>query len=393
MKGIILKRRSKGKIMKRAMRFATFFICTSLTLLLITPLASALTRRTHLMNFIESTKTPLGGFQATALPSNTSANNPDVVSTSYAINMSLYFGKEIKDFIDTATWIVDNLKTLDSGFRIMTTDLNGTMKGMYHASMALNTTEKLSSLGSEFQTWITDRRNQTNGGFSEQKGGYPNALTTYYAIEALYYLGNVSILSTYEESLRYYFRNCSNADGGFAEIANESSSLKGTWLAVASLSRLASLQGFSLESEVDKTKTLEYVAQFYFSDPADEFNYGGYGTSGRATVWATYYAQKTYSLLGETNPNAAQIQNYLLSCQNSVDGGFAEKNVDGTYGTSAVITSFFAFDVLMTFDSKLGMLDVEVWFMPFDWVLLLIVIGIVIVAIYAVYRLYRKYHD
>ena len=87
------------------------------------------------------------------------------------------------------------------------------------------------------------------------------------------------------------------------------------------------------------------------------------------------------------------MQNYLLSCQNSVDGGFAEKNVDGTYGTSAVITSFFAFDVLMTFDSKLGMLDVEVWFMPFDWVLLLIVIGIVIVAIYAVYRLYRKYHD
>jgi len=379
--------------MKRAMRFVTFFICTSLTLVLMTPLALALNRRTHLTDFIASTKGTTGGFQATTLASTDSQGIPDLISSSYAINMSLYFGKTVKDVQDTSSWILDNLKTTDHGFRIGAGETKASMKGMYLAISALNSTGMINSLGLEFRTWITNQRNVSSGGFSDEEGGITTTMATYHAIDALYSFGNTSLLLSYNESLNFYFQNCSNSDGGFAEIIGQSSTLEGTWAAVAGLNRLALLVGFTLSDALNVTKTLQYVSQFYFSNQTDDFNYGGYGTSGRATVRDTYYSQKIYSLLGEDNPKKDQVQKYLLSCQNSVDGGFAEKNADASYGTSSVITSFFAFDALMTFDNQLGMLNEEVWFLPFDYVLLIIVLAIIIVVLAVGVRYYRKHRD
>lgn len=378
--------------MKRAIRFTTLFICGSLALILLTPMVLALTRRTHLENFIDSAKTPSGGYQTTALPNNITAGTPDLESTTYAISMSFVFGKSNEDFIDTTNWIIDNMKTAGNGFRLFLSDTTATMAGMFYASMALNATSKL-SLGDGPRLWIEARRNTTSGGFDTQEGGITTTLATYYALESLYQLNNYSTILAYRNNIQGYFLACYNSvDGGFADIIGQASTLESTWAAVAGLYRLKQFTGYSLPT-ADITKTLQYVSQFYFSTESDTFNYGGYGTSARATVRDTFYAQMTYFLLGSINPNKDAVEDYLLSCQNIVDGGFAEKTQNSNYGTSSMVTTFFAFEALETFDNKLEMLNVEVWFLPFDYVSLIVIIAIVIVVLAFAVHYYRKRHD
>ncbi len=206
-------------------------------------------------------------------------------------------------------------------------------------------------------------------------------------------MNNISTIIIYSSNIKAYFLNCYNPDGGFAEIVGKESALESTWAAVAGLARLSELTGFSLAATIDVPLTLQYISQFYFWSESDSFNFGGYGTSERATVRDTFYAQKSIFALGSTNPNATSVQKYLLSCQNVADGGFAEKNENNHYWTSSMITSYFAFAALETFDNQLGMLNVEVWFLPFDFVLLIIILTIIIVVIAAAVHYYRKHRE
>ena len=58
-----------------------------------------------------------------------------------------------------------------------------------------------------------------------------------------------------------------------------------------------------------------------------------------------------------------------------------------------MITTYFAFEALKTLDNQLNMLNEEVWFLPFDFVLLIIILVIVIVVIAAAVHYYRKRHE
>ncbi len=371
--------------MKRAMRYTTIFICANLALILIAPTVLGLTRKTHLSNFIDSAETLSGGYQSTTYPSNNSAGNPDLVSTALAINMSIFFGKTANTFYDTSTWIKDYLLTSDDGFLITPDETTETMEAMYLATLALDTLDSVSSLASEVSDWIVDRRNATSHGFANQEDGITTTRATFYAIESLNYLGNISTINSYTTETKEYYLSCYNsADGGFAEIIGAESTLDATWAAVGGLYRIGQLNA------IVASKTINYVSQFYFSSGADTFNFGGYGTSGRATVRDTFYIQEIYSLLSTENPNEVNVTKYLLSCQNVADGGFSEKNTLDEYRTSSMLTSYYAFKALLTIDNQLAMLNEEVWYLPFDWITLVIVLAVLIVVIAIGIHYYKK---
>ncbi|HMF33485.1 MAG TPA: prenyltransferase/squalene oxidase repeat-containing protein [Candidatus Lokiarchaeia archaeon] len=388
--------------MKRA-TLSLALLSTSLVLLLVvSPYALALSHKAHITSFINSTRIPTGGFQATPIIPPASGvpvtGNPDVISTAQAIEMSIAMGNTSTDFSGDGTWVLD-LKGIDGGFGLYTANTGETMINAYYACYALNATGKLQSLGSAPHDWIYTLQNTTNGGFADIAGGNVSTLATYYAIGALYYLQNTTSIESLASSVVNYLNQCKNSDNGYGSSIGAPSDLAGTWASVATMARIAQVNNSNLAYLVNSTLIQNYVNQSYFSNASDTFNYGGYGTT-RASIADTFYAMAIYTALGVKNPYAQQVEDYLLGslsnpgCQNVYDGGFADKTTDASTAVQSSMTmTYYAFKALQGIDSTLGMLNGEAWFLPLDWIPLAIIAAVAVVVIIIGVRYYRAHRD
>jgi prenyltransferase beta subunit len=340
-----------------------------------------------------------GGFQSQPLPpasttSLTATGNPDVISTSQAIEMFLAFGNKSTDFTSDATWILDQ-KAADGGFRFSTTDSSESMTNAYYSCKALNATAKLSSLGTAVNNYILGMQNTTTGGFGDVSVNNVTLLATYYAIDALYLLNNETSINSILKSVQNFTNYCNNSNNGFGIVPGAPSSLEATWAGVSVLTILAQVSGESvnsIEPSFNATATLAYVNGTYFSNANDTLNYGGYGTTTRADIMDTAYALLIYSILKVTDPYATQAQSYLLGCQNAYDGGFADVSSSSSAATqSSMMMTYFAFKGLQAIDSTLADLNGEAFDLAFNWIPLIVIAAVAAVLI-GIGVWYRKTH-
>ncbi|MBD3194872.1 MAG: hypothetical protein GF317_07450 [Candidatus Lokiarchaeota archaeon] len=344
----------------------------SLVLLLLTPLSVAKLRSVYLVDFINSTYVSDDGF------SNGIVN--DVVSyesTNYALDILYYYNVFPQGFSQSE--LGNNLKsTLES----ILTDEVVPIYDVYHL---LNSIDQLgASLSSSLLLKVEIYLNQTEksgGGFSPTNGTKAPSLTsTYFALES-YDLINANINST--SIHKNWINSCYNAeDGGYGGNSSLSSKLSNTYFATLLIFKLGTLGDFS-----NSTKTVEYLKSFHNFD-------GGYVSSSESDVSlisSTFQAIKALTLLNSLEiPNRQKTIEWILDQQTTLDGGFSSSQ-NLAQKQSSVISSYYAFNTLFELDA-ISSLNENIGVVEFNWIILLIVLGVigVVIAFIAYYWQKRR---
>jgi prenyltransferase beta subunit len=236
------------------------------------------------------------------------------------------------------------------------------------------------------QTYLEDS-NQTTGGFAPINiSTTASLISTYYVIQLYSQIGKLNQIN--KNLHKEWILNCTNYDGGFGGNSSLPSTLLNTYYGLLALDILGSLNELPNPSE-----TLNYLKSFYISDQSDLENFGGYlpdNYTSIALLSSTYYCVKALALLDITQLNNESTINWVLTRQNFEDGGFTENSDGADQKTSSVISSFFAFEILRTFDTELSMLNEDVWMVEFSWLILLIVLSVIGVVAMIMIGIWRK---
>jgi hypothetical protein len=169
-----------------------------------------------------------------------------------------------------------------------------------------------------------------------------------------------------------WIKSCNNSDGGYGGNSSLTSSILNTYYAVSLLNQLGTLDDLA-----DKNQTLSYLNSFYVNNPSDADNFGGYLpdlASQYTLISSTYYCVITISIIDEAILNAGETILWVLARQYFGDGGFAEKTGETDELSSSVILSYYAFEILRSFN-RLNSLNAEIWMVEFDYMILLIIFG------------------
>lgn len=331
-------------------------------------------RKSYLIDFIYSNEIEGFGFS-------NSKDNGDEVSfeaTAYALQILDSSGKNPHD----ASLLKENLKE-------NITEIFNEEDFIYNVYFLLKSLEVLEEpIDEDLKERIYEYINQTEqsgGGFSISNISTSVSLSSTYFVIQIHSLIDESV---YNATLhKNWVLSCSNSDGGYGGNSSLSSTLLSTYYAVSILTEL----GFSVDELVDVDQTLDYFKSFYVNDTADLNNYGGYLPDKLAifaSLSSTFYCVDNINLIESQDLNKGPTVDWVIDHQNFIDGGF----VDTTYGDeeklSSIISSYFAFEILKTFDS-LSVLDNHVWMVEFNyWILLALLggIGLTIVLIYVIWR-------
>jgi prenyltransferase beta subunit len=332
-------------------------------------------RESYLIDFIYDNEIEGFGFSN----SKDDDNQVSFEATAYALQILDSSGKNPHD----VSLLKENLKA-------NITEIFNEEEFIYKVYFLLKSLEILEEpIDANLQDKIYEYINQTEqagGGFSITNVSTSASLSSTYFVIQIHSLINQSV---YNATLhKNWVLSCSNIDGGYGGNSSLTSTLLSTYYAVSILTEL----GFSVDELVDVDLTLDYLKSFYVNDTGDLTNYGGYLPDKLAifaSLSSTFYCVEKIDSIEPQDLNKGPTVDWVIDHQNFIDGGF----VDNTYGdeekSSSIISSYFAFEILKTFDS-LSVLDKDVWMVEFNYWILIAVLGGIGLTIALIYVIWRK---
>jgi len=334
-------------------------------ILIITPMVAAATRKTYLTNYILANQDENNAF----------GNSYE--ETSFALEILNDCGK--LSSVDTQSLILYLQNEMQKKF----SENNMNNYDLYYLLNSLDlliNTGALVNSSLEFMILnFLDGTNQTGGGFSlTNSSSISNVISTYFAIQAYNIIDNSVVINEVHKNWTLLCRN--DDDGGYGGNASLSSSLISTYYAISIIDAFSAINEI-----VNVSDTRSYLSSLYISEINDQNNYGGYNPDEYAQfalLSSTFYCTKSLKLLLSNDINNGATSNWVYSLQNVNDGGFTDGGND-IQKFSSIPCSYFAFKIITLLG---GNLNVQIWMIEFNWIILIIVlscIGVVIaVAIY-----------
>jgi len=333
------------------------FIVIFLTgILTITPMVAAATRRTYLTNYILAHQVENNGFGGSpeeTLRSLEILNDCGILSGMSTQILQSHLQNQIQIKFDD-----NNMDVYDLYYLLKSLDL-------LISGELVNSSLKLVILN------FLDGTNQTGGGFSPiNNTGNPSITSTYFAIQAYDMIDDTLDINDIHKN---WTLNCRNgADGGYGGNASLPSSLTSTYFAISILDALEATNEI-----VNVSDTINYLKSFYVSETSDQYNYGGYlpdADAKYAILSSTYYCIYSLNILSPTELNGGPTCNWVYSLQNIKDGGFADRSSSDILKDSTIPCSYYAFKIITVLG---GNLDVQIWMVEFNWIILIIVLSLV----------------
>jgi len=346
----------------------------------ITPVALAKTRQSHLIDFLYDNQNADETF---------GIDNQD---TAYAIEIIDYFNAylvealfEVTKSVDIPTFKLFLINQIQTMFDVGEINL---YKILYYLD-TLNRMESLeTSLGSSLHNDIYMYLNETNqigGGFGPTNTSTTANMVSTFFVHNIYSIIKEPVVN--QAVHKNWVLSCNNTDGGYGGNQSLSSTIVTTYFAVYLVNELGDINDL-----VNKTKTLEYFKSFYFSDPDNIGNYGGYlpdALADNTLLSSTFYCVEGIELIDASELNGVATINWVLNHQNFRDGGFGDWVEGNDQRYSSVSTSFYAFKLLETFNS-LGVLTEDIFMVELSFLTLIIVPSIIGVIILIIYLYIRK---
>jgi len=346
----------------------------------ITPIALAKTRQNHLVEFLYDNQNPDDTFGSA------------YHDTAYAIEIIDYFNAYSVEVLFEATKSVDipTFKTfLIDQLQTMFNDENIDLYKLLHYLDTLNRLETLDeSLDSSLHNNIYRYLNETTqieGGF-----GLTNTSTTADMVSTFFVYNIYTILQetvVNQTVHKTWVLSCNNTDGGYGGDKLIPSTIVTTYFAVYLVDALGDVNDL-----VNKTKTLEYFKSFYIDDPDNKENFGGYVPeilADNTLLSSTYYCVNGIALIDESELNGDATVDWVLNHQNFLDGGFGDWVEGNDQRRSSVSTTYYAFNLLETFDS-LDLLNEDIFQIELNYLMLIIIPSIIAVIVGIIYFIIRR---
>ncbi|MFX0178428.1 MAG: hypothetical protein ACFE85_19610 [Candidatus Hodarchaeota archaeon] len=344
--------------------------------MVITPIVSAKPRNKYLTDFIFAQQDDNIGF------------GESDAETAYALEIIDYFNIYTVQGLFGSTTKVDISAFKDNLEEIVNTMFNTgniTLYNIYYLLKALNTLSYAvdSNLKNKIHLYI-NQTEQLDGGFSfSNTSSSADMTSTYYAYNIHDY---IEVDFPNETIHKNWILQCNNTDGGYGGNSSLSSTILTTYYAVDLINAIGDLNDLD-----DKIATLNYLKSFYFNDSFDINNYGGYLpdiSAENSLLSSTYFCVKAINLIDSSQKTDASIL-WVLNHQNFQDGGFSDHSVTGEPELSSILTSYYAFDILLTFDA-INLLNSEVFMVEFNYFVLIIVLSFIGVFILIVFFIWRR---
>jgi prenyltransferase beta subunit len=347
-------------------------ITTAIIFILITPVVLAKTRQSYLVDFFFENQVDNERFGSS------------YQDTAYSLEIIDYYdiyqiGVETK--VDISLF-QENLETaiesMFTGGVIKLYDLHYLVKALDILGATMD-----ASLESKISEYL-NQTEQSEGGYSSDNSTSSADMTsTYFVYEIKTYL-NEGLNFT---SIKNWILSCNNSDGGYGGNSTLDSSQLTSFLAVYLIDQIGDLNDLE-----NRTATLNYFKSFYVSDSDNYANYGGYRAgllSESAVFSSTFYCVSAIKLLDSNQLNKAATLTWVLNHQNFEDGGFSNLIGGTVQGLSSIPASYYAFKLLMNFNS-LGLLNEDIFMVEFNYIILLIVLGVIGSVIVLIYFVWRK---
>jgi prenyltransferase beta subunit len=210
-----------------------------------------------------------------------------------------------------------------------------TLQYTHDALLTLSWLNKTSSINGTLAVNFTVALQRTNatayastlGGFADRYNESASVAGTYYAVEALVILGQLSRINstlaiTWLNSCQVVLPANSTSYGGFVNGRNATSAtLQSTYMAVRSLEILGAL------GSMNQSAAIAFTLSCYHSDPDYPQYKGGFGQTPDdlvSTQSATYYAVATLNILGVNSQVATDAVSAWVLGKQCTDGGFAD---------------------------------------------------------------------
>ncbi|MFX1236084.1 MAG: prenyltransferase/squalene oxidase repeat-containing protein [Promethearchaeota archaeon] len=354
--------------------WSLFIVISIVSFIALTPLARAASRQSYVINFINSTKNEDNqGFGAT------------YESTLHAIEVLTHFNAiDSEDLKEMHKYLENELQTIFD-------QNDGNVYDIYYILKSidlLNTTdyEVNSSLEGKILNFI-NTSSQVGGGYAPDNTTTYDAtmLSTYFALEIISIVNNTYII---DEIHVNWTLSCYNTNGGFTGTNSSSqTSIINTFCALSILNN-----ALALDRLENPQTTINYLSSFYSGINSSSINQGGYlpdELAAYSLLSSTYYCVSALKILqndGNTvNLHTSTTINWVYSRQNIQDGGFADIIVGD--GPSSISSSKYA---VFTIVALGGTLDVQVWMVEFDYIVLIVILIVVGVLVLGTYFLHRR---
>lgn len=333
----------------------------------------AKTRSAYLIDFIYLNEIEGSGFK-----NGISGEDPIYEATAYALEILDFYGKEAHDITDLESYLEDELENMFGNDEVLLYDLFFLLKSLNVLEYSIDL-----DLKDKIYGYINDTE-QIGGGFSFSNTSALASLSSTYFIVQIHSLieepvPNISIHTD-------WILKCNNSDGGYGGNSSLSSTYLTTYYAVSLLEQF--------ESElVNESNTLNYLNAFYIDNPSDEDNVGGFLpliTAKYTLLTSTYYIVKAISIIDESMLNNDQTIKWVLSRQYFQDGGFSDISEGSDQLSSAVISSYYAFETLRIFNPSLSLLSGEVFMVEFNYLILVIIMAIIGIISFAGVVIWRR---
>lgn len=344
--------------------------------MLIIPLASAKPRDSYLVDFLYSEQVGDEGFGDSYQET---AQALEILDYFDAFTVEGLFGIENKVDVPTLRdFLEDELVQMFDDETINLYDVYSILKSLTYLNYVID-----SGLSLNIYNYI-NTSSLVSGGFAPSNTSKAvNVVSTFYAFQIYVLLGVDMPNQTIHKD---WLLSCNNTDGGYGSNSTLSSSLLTTYQVVMLINGLTG----SVDNLANKTATLEYLTSFYISDTADTTNYGGYLpdiTALNVLLSSSFTCLDSIELIDSTELHQDPTLKLVLSRQNFLDGGFSDKTT-GTY-FSSVTTSYYAFKILVSFES-LHLLNEEIFMVEFNFIVLIVVLSVIVILIFGVYWIWRK---
>ena len=338
------------------------------------------TRKSYLIDFIYSNEIEGFGFSN----SNDNGETVSYEATAYALQILDSSGRNPHE----AVLLKENLEA-------NITEIFNEEDFIYDLYFLLKSIEILEeevSIDADLKDRISEYLNQTEqvgGGFSISNTSTSASLsTTYYVIQIFSLINESVTIHKNVTEHKNWVLSCSNLDGGYGGNSSLSSTLLSTYYAASILIEL----GFSLNDLVAVNQTLDYLKSFYVNDTGDIDNYGGYlpdDLAIDASLSSTFYCVNKIDLINPQELHKSPTVNWVIDHQNFVDGGFVDTTAGDEQKLSSIVSSYFAFEILKTFNS-LSVLNKDAWMVEFNYWILIAVLGSIGFAVFLIYVIWRK---
>lgn len=354
------------------------FLALIITLLLgITPIASAKTRQSHIIDFLYENQNNDESFGTSTQDT---ANAIEIID-HYGVYKIEGFLQEIKkvDISTLKVYLEDEITSIFNREKIDIYDLFYILSTLDFLGASLN-----SSLHDKIYEYLNETV-QSTGGFS------PTNTSTNVNLISTFYIYNIFTLideSVENKALhKNWVLSCNNTDGGYGGNQSLSSTLLTTYYAIYLVKELGEVSDLA-----NQTSTLNYLKSFYIDDPDNLDNFGGYlpdAFAKNSLLSSTYFCVEGIRLIDPNELNKLTTVNWVLNHQNFQDGGFSDHVEENDQKLSSISASFYAFEILKAFKS-LDLLYEDIFMVEFSFLTLIIVMSIFGIIIAAIYLIWRK---